>query len=186
MKTRNSNRILTTILVAGMGLVLSSCGDTKPKEKLENEQTTETTPKTTDTIEASAPMNQAQSILAAYLNVKDALVGTDGEAASVAAKELASAIDKGDDEFTDILAAAEGISGSTDTEKQRELFNTLSQKVYELVKSTSPNEAPVYKQFCPMAFGNTGAYWLSTEEEVFNPYFGDKMLKCGRVEETIE
>ena len=44
----------------------------------------------------------------------------------------------------------------------------------------------VYKQYCPMAFNNTGAYWFSNSKEIFNPYFGEKMLKCGRVEAEIK
>jgi len=37
-----------------------------------------------------------------------------------------------------------------------------------------------------MADNNKGAYWLSKEEKVFNPYFGDAMLKCGEVKQVIE
>ena len=44
----------------------------------------------------------------------------------------------------------------------------------------------LYYQYCPMAFNNKGAYWLSNEEAIRNPYFGDKMLKCGLVERDIE
>ena len=44
----------------------------------------------------------------------------------------------------------------------------------------------MYKQFCPMAFNDQGGYWLSNSKEVRNPYFGDKMLKCGMVKVTLE
>ena len=44
----------------------------------------------------------------------------------------------------------------------------------------------IYKKFCPMAFNNDGAYWYADVEEIKNPYFGDKMLKCGSVKKTIE
>ena len=37
-----------------------------------------------------------------------------------------------------------------------------------------------------MAFNNTGAYWLSNSKEIYNPYFGDMMLNCGRVADTFE
>ena len=37
-----------------------------------------------------------------------------------------------------------------------------------------------------MAFDNTGGYWLSNSKEVRNPYFGNSMLKCGEVKETIQ
>jgi hypothetical protein len=36
-----------------------------------------------------------------------------------------------------------------------------------------------------MAFNNTGGYWLSNSKEIRNPFFGDKMLKCGRIEKEI-
>jgi hypothetical protein len=37
-----------------------------------------------------------------------------------------------------------------------------------------------------MAFDNRGAHWLSDESTIKNPYFGDKMLTCGSVEEVVE
>ena len=37
-----------------------------------------------------------------------------------------------------------------------------------------------------MANDNNGADWLSSEEEIRNPYFGDKMLTCGLVKTTID
>ena len=58
-------------------------------------------------------------------------------------------------------------------------------EMYEVVKANN-NETPLYKQYCPMAFNNQGAYWLAAEEEVNNPYFGDLMLHCGSVEEVIQ
>jgi Cu(I)/Ag(I) efflux system membrane fusion protein len=42
----------------------------------------------------------------------------------------------------------------------------------------------VYKEYCPMAFDNKGAYWLSESEEIRNPYFGKSMLTCGEVTTT--
>ncbi len=44
----------------------------------------------------------------------------------------------------------------------------------------------LYSQFCPMADNNKGGFWLSLEEEIQNPYFGDAMLTCGSVEQIIE
>ncbi|WP_420601742.1 hypothetical protein [Flagellimonas sp.] len=42
-----------------------------------------------------------------------------------------------------------------------------------------------YVQQCPMANNNKGAVWLSTENEIRNPYYGDAMLKCGSVLEVL-
>jgi len=37
-----------------------------------------------------------------------------------------------------------------------------------------------------MANNDKGAFWLSDDEQVLNPYFGDMMLKCGTVEQVIK
>jgi hypothetical protein len=55
-----------------------------------------------------------------------------------------------------------------------------------LVKGGQLSAGALYLEYCPMANGNEGAYWLSNEKQIKNPYFGDKMLKCGSVKETIQ
>ena len=37
-----------------------------------------------------------------------------------------------------------------------------------------------------MVNNDEGAFWLSTEEEILNPYYGASMLRCGEVVEEIE
>ena len=37
-----------------------------------------------------------------------------------------------------------------------------------------------------MANNNKGAIWLSREEEIKNPYFGDLMLSCGEIQDIIK
>ena len=77
------------------------------------------------------------------------------------------------------------ISEASDIEEQRRLFFDVTEKMTGIVNE-SISSGEVYEQFCPMAFNNEGGYWLSTEEEIRNPYFGDRMLKCGKVTETIK
>ncbi|MBC7921254.1 MAG: DUF3347 domain-containing protein, partial [Ferruginibacter sp.] len=68
---------------------------------------------------------------------------------------------------------------------QRAAFDKLSAGMYALVRQVGVNGATVYRQYCPMALNDQGAYWLSAESEIKNPYFGDQMLECGKVEETL-
>ncbi len=42
-----------------------------------------------------------------------------------------------------------------------------------------------YLTFCPMARNNQGAYWLQTTDTIWNSYYGDKMLRCGEVRDTL-
>jgi hypothetical protein len=44
---------------------------------------------------------------------------------------------------------------------------------------------PIYRFFCPMAFNNTGAYWLQANKELENPYWGAMMFTCGEMAEII-
>ena len=44
----------------------------------------------------------------------------------------------------------------------------------------------VYVEFCPMADGDKGAYWASSEKEIRNPYYGASMLTCGEIKSTIQ
>jgi Cu(I)/Ag(I) efflux system membrane fusion protein len=37
-----------------------------------------------------------------------------------------------------------------------------------------------------MAKNQEGARWISREKEIRNPYFGEKMLKCGSVVDLIK
>ncbi|MEH0158678.1 DUF3347 domain-containing protein [Limibacter armeniacum] len=125
---------------------------------------------------------QVQVLLDGYLPIKDALVKTDAKAAQKAASEFAEKLSE--EAFAAIKDVAGQVAATDDVEAQRTSFEVLSEKVYEVVK-TADVTAPIYKQYCPMAFDNKGAFWLSSEKEIRNPYFGDKMLTCGMVKETI-
>jgi Cu(I)/Ag(I) efflux system membrane fusion protein len=48
------------------------------------------------------------------------------------------------------------------------------------------SESTAYEVFCPLAFDNSGASWLSQKNEVLNPYFGASMLKCGEVKREFQ
>lgn len=136
--------------------------------------------------------------LTAYYNVKDALVATDAAKAKTSAAELVAALGKvnaANLSATDkkALAAAKtkaaAISKSADVDVQRDAFEGLSMGIITLAKATKPAKrgaAPTYVQFCPMAAAGKGASWLSDKREVRNPYYGDKMLKCGSVKEEIQ
>jgi Protein of unknown function (DUF3347) len=132
-----------------------------------------------------------------YFAVKDALVKTDGNAASAKAKDLAAAINMVKMEtltatehpvwmkvMQALTADAGLITATKNTATQRGYFITLSKSIYELMK-VSEKDKPVYYQFCPMANDGKGANWLSKENAVKNPYYGVQMMTCGKTVETI-
>ncbi len=141
---------------------------------------------------------QLQKVSEAYLGLKDAFVQTDSILASKKAGDLLhviSTVDMGlvkgaSHEFwmekaTSLQAHSEKISELTNVDAQREQFGFLSDALIETIKVLGIPSDTYYVQFCPMAFGSEGAKWLSSSDQIQNPYFGDQMLTCGSVEDTI-
>lgn len=158
------NYRLPYLITLAIIMTLSACGSTE-KESVTNENL---------------------DLVTAYLGVKDALVKTDAILAGEAASKMAEQLGNNQDEMLAKLKAdALAIVKSGDVAQQRESFNTMSQNMYNYVKQNSGENLGLYKQFCPMAFNDTGAFWLASEKEINNPYFGSKMLRCGVVKETL-
>lgn len=139
-----------------------------------------------------------EQLMQHYFDVKNALVDGNAANAKDAAEGLLTVIksfDKSlltmkqkevyDNYITNIQQAATDIAGTDQLEQQRTHFETLSTNLYELAKALGAGQK-VYRDYCPMAFDNKGAYWLSETENIRNPYFGDMMLSCGKVKEIIE
>jgi hypothetical protein len=64
-------------------------------------------------------------------------------------------------------------------------LDMFSSSLFSLVKAFGATNQTAYYQRCPMANDNKGAYWISQEKEIRNPYYGEKMLKCGENKETL-
>lgn len=142
---------------------------------------------------------QLLNLASSYLTLKDALVSTNSEEAKKEINEVSVLLNKVDmslvkddahsywmEQLTAIQVHSEKIAASDDIEEQRKQFDFLSQALIKSVKVFGIEEATLYVQHCPMANDNNGADWLSSEEEIRNPYFGDKMLTCGSVKTTID
>ena len=143
--------------------------------------------------------SQLEQVFKAYIKLKDAFVGDDSSTASASAKKLLGVIKNVDmKQLTDnkahnhwmtiakeIRGSATSISEISDIEKQRNHFKHLSAHLSKGVKLFGVNQK-VYEQFCPMADGNKGAYWLSLDESIKNPYYGSKMLTCGDTKTVIK
>ena len=70
-------------------------------------------------------------------------------------------------------------------EKQRLAFGQISSAIYGMITRAGLKNAGIFHQYCPMAFNEKGASWLSDENEIKNPYFGKKMMECGEVTDSL-
>ncbi|MFD1062019.1 efflux RND transporter periplasmic adaptor subunit [Winogradskyella litorisediminis] len=142
---------------------------------------------------------QLNSVYNEYINLKDALVKEDSKSTSTSASTLLNNLTKVNMKLLsdnkahnhwmslekEIKSSATSISETSDIKLQRNHFKHLSSHLINAVQLFGVNEK-VYLEFCPMADNNNGAYWLSKEEKVINPYFGEAMLTCGEVKQIIE
>lgn len=137
----------------------------------------------------------AEAVLTDYFMLKDALVGDDTKKAAQAGTKLMTSLKAFETKsytkeeqkelaniIEDATEHAEHISESP-IDHQREHFKTLSKDITDMVAITGSKNT-LYEQFCPMY--DKGSAWLSSSNEVRNPYYGSKMLKCGKVQKTIQ
>jgi Cu(I)/Ag(I) efflux system membrane fusion protein len=153
-----------------------------------------------DRLKVSAKFQeQLKMVFNNYIKLKDALVKDDSNVVIKEAKNTLRNLTNVDMKLLtvkkthsnwmslekEIKSSVSSISGTTDIKEQRSYFKHLSMYLISAIEIFGINEK-VYSQFCPMADNDKGAYWLSREEKVLNPYFGDAMLKCGSVKQIIE
>lgn len=82
-----------------------------------------------------------------------------------------------------MMAAVEEASEVKDIEALRYVFKKISDELITAVQNQG-YEGTLFKQYCPMYEG--GSSWLSSKEEVQNPFFGQAMHSCGGSSELID
>ncbi|MGK0390913.1 MAG: Cu(I)/Ag(I) efflux system membrane fusion protein, partial [Maribacter sp.] len=141
---------------------------------------------------------QLNNLINQYIILKDALVETDANQAKSSIEKLLSSLKKTDmallkgdahiywmEQHNAILTHSNKITEAEDVEKQRTQFGFVSEAIIHALNAFGTIGEALYIQHCPMAFDNEGADWISNEEGIKNPYFGDKMMKCGLVKKSI-
>lgn len=120
-----------------------------------------------------------------YVHLTTALTNENAAEAKIAS----NAIEVGAKEITGgetLASTASKIITATDIEAQRTAYASLSNEFISLVKKSGLNGGTLYVDFCPMAMNDKGAYWVSASKEIKNPYFGEKMMTCGEIKDTVK
>jgi Cu(I)/Ag(I) efflux system membrane fusion protein len=142
---------------------------------------------------------QLKSVINLYMKIKNALVIEDAVFVKKQSVILFEALSKVDIKSLNnaiannrwmslenaLKMSVSSIANTNDIEEQRTHFRNLSTSLSKVLISFKINEK-VYYQFCPMTDNYKGGYWLSKEEKIINPYFGEAMLTCGEIKQVIE
>lgn len=204
----------TFVAAALAAFVLTSCGENKQETttaETENHEHHEgmahgdnkpaegkVVVETPDYTSVTGPVKeQITAVVDSYLKLKDNLVASDAQKAQADAKAVVAAAEKVDvaglpgeqkafaeEKLGEVKQAASKMAETTNLEAQRAELELLSEATFALTKAFGAANQTLYYQHCPMANNDKGAYWLSSNEEIRNPYFGDAMLKCGSNEEV--
>jgi len=187
--------VATTVLV-----LLCNCSGSKKEEASKTSDEEQETPAVVaPQYEVNAVFQeQLGGLFAAYILLKDAFVASDVAQVKVSAakvEEILKTVDmkliSGDahHDWMTYLGSLENalkeIQGTDDLAVQRQAFSEVSASMYKSIKAFGLEGITAYYDFCPMAFDNAGGFWLSDSKEIQNPYFGDRMLTCGLVKETL-
>jgi Cu(I)/Ag(I) efflux system membrane fusion protein len=184
---KHSNKYILIALLLGSNLAFfSSCGNKEQKAEENGAKTTEAP------VAASTGPNK--DLFSAYIDVKNALIKDDASTAQAEAKDIITQLGSTKMEGLDstkmkdwnalsksITDNTNQIIGSADLKVQRTAFDALSKAMVLAVKNFNIPHGPAFRHYCPMAFDDKGAYWLSEVAEINNPYFGAKseMAHCG-------
>jgi len=142
---------------------------------------------------------QLENLVKEYLELKNAFVATDEKLANATAQKTLDALNNVDmkllskdalnywmDLQKPLKQNLNGIVNMNGIEMKRKHFNIVSDKMIAVLNVFgNPGDDPVYIEYCPMAFDFQGAFWISDEKAIRNPYFGDKMLTCGEVKKEF-
>ena len=155
---------------------------------------------TVQNIFAQDNSNQSfQDVIKLYLDVKNALTKDNGDSVRATSKIFYKAVSdfpmekfpaaqhKIWMEYAEKLSYdAEHMKQTNELEHQREHFTKLSINLYNLLTKLKINAGELYYDFCPMANNGKGAFWISEEAKINNPYMGKMMPRCGSVKDTIK
>lgn len=119
-----------------------------------------------------------------YEALRDALIDSNPQEARIAALLLseASTTSKTQPSLTQWSNA---IIDSQQIYDQRTAFYEMSKILMDYIKTNGTHNGNLFIAHCPMAFDDKGAEWISTEKAIRNPYFGEEMLECGMIQDTL-
>ncbi|WP_430613274.1 DUF3347 domain-containing protein [Flavobacterium sp. JP2137] len=147
---------------------------------------------------STAETSEIQLLITRYMAVKNAFIASDFKQVHAQALLLNQAVknlntsrlnkSQSTDWQTHSPALNEQVaqlSRSTQLEAARKDFDQLS-KVFKDFLAAQPLDTPVYYMHCPMFLQGKGGNWLSVEKEIQNPFYGQQMLSCGSLVETLK
>ncbi|PYF74662.1 uncharacterized protein DUF3347 [Pedobacter nutrimenti] len=180
---------MKSIFLLGMVVLMAACNSNQKTEDSHegHDHSQEAPAAVSSALTASVKIkdDKLNAVYQHYIHLTTALTNDNTAEAKVAASAIEIGAKQIDGGATLAKAAAE-ITESKDIEAQRTTYASLSSEFISLLKKAGVDSGELYISHCPMALNDKGADWVSNSKEIRNPYFGESMLTCGSVKETIK
>ena len=184
-------------VIYSVALFLTACGNSEQKIKIENlPQVALTQSANSDAFNLSFGklLNDYYALKDNFVAEKDSLIAQSARSMMVSADSLKLGELKAD---SSILATAlsyslgisselKGLLGEKNIIEKLKSFQIISDQLYDLIRTVKYDRSVVFHDYCPMAFNDQGANWLSNTSEIRNPYIPKKMITCGEVKDSID
>lgn len=158
------------LLVLTLSLFVFSCKENNTKNDTAESQT------------LAFKNDLSQKVYDQYQQIKNSIATGNTTDTQEAARELSATISNN---YIEISKISKALVQTSELEQQKAKFAELTNHIEDYFAANIA-EGVLYKQFCPMALNDKGAYWFSKTEAIENPYFEGGMLKCGSVEGKLE
>ncbi|MFO7566585.1 MAG: hypothetical protein R6X02_28335 [Enhygromyxa sp.] len=172
-------------------LLLAGCKSDNIDEAKQAKQAPSEAKSDADAAEAKADEAKADApkpdladgtLVTPYIELQERLAADRSEGLREAAAALEQAAgSKSEAPGVDELRAAAGRIADGDIEPARAAFREVSDALLRYLDQDAGAREGLTLVYCPMAFDNTGGYWLQRDDKVRNPYEGSRMLSCGSV-----
>ena len=109
-----------------------------------------------------------------YLKIQTALAGDSMDGVAASASAVAAAAAKLGAAGAPVAEAATRMAAAPDIKSARTLFMDLSETLIQAAGEALASDVRI--AYCSMV----KKHWLQTDKEIRNPYYGSRMLTCGR------
>ena len=144
-------------------------------------------------------IDQLTAVYENYLDMKNSFVASDPSEVKKASTKVSAGLDKVDmgllkgemhniwmEQLKGLKQNLEIIQTENDIKNQRLAFADFNDIFHNSVKHFGLTDKTVYYQFCFMARGTKGGYWLSEINEIKTPFLGEAMRSCGETKEVLK
>ncbi len=180
-----------------ISIILIACSNSAQKV---NDRATQVTSLRTRT--NSIAFNKSfKPFLNTYFQLKDNFIAENDLLIDSSGKKLMNAIDSvklqeiNDDStvkytaqtyMEGIKAELIGLLGERQRDAKLKSFQMISEQLYNLIRTVQFDGEVIYYLYCPTAFKNDGASWISNLSVIINPYLSSSKLDCGELRDSID